>query len=59
VSEFAHAWLPGDKALSVIGPDNSTRLSDPDANGRKRYWILEIHLVDAARTFGGFCERLL
>jgi len=59
VSEFAHAWLPGDMALSLIGPDNPTRLSDPDAHGRERHWILEIHLVDAARTFGGFYERLL
>ena len=27
--------------------------------GRERYWILEIHLVDRARTFGGFHQRLL
>jgi Xaa-Pro dipeptidase len=59
VSEFAHAWLPGDKELSLIGPDNPAPLSDPDVHGRERHWILEIHLVDAARTFGGFYERLL
>jgi Xaa-Pro aminopeptidase len=59
VSEFAHAWIPGEKEESMIGPGNPTRLSDPDAHGRERHWILEIHLVDADRTFGGFYERLL
>lgn len=59
VSEFAHAWLPDERQTTLIGPGNSTRLSDPDANGRERHWILEIHLVDHARTFGGFYERLL
>jgi hypothetical protein len=34
-------------------------MRDPDANGCERHWILEIHLVDKARTFGGFYERLL
>jgi hypothetical protein len=24
-----------------------------------KYWIIEVHLVDPARTFGGFYERLL
>jgi hypothetical protein len=24
-----------------------------------KYWIIEVHLVDRARTFGGFYERLL
>ena len=59
VSEFAHAWLPGERDVSLIGPNNPTRLSDPDAFGRERFWILEIHLVNEERTFGGFCERLL
>jgi hypothetical protein len=30
-----------------------------DHLGGARHWILEIHLVDQARTFGGFYERLL
>jgi hypothetical protein len=30
-----------------------------DGNGRWKHWILEIHLVDKAKTFGGFYERLL
>ena len=59
VSEFAHAWIPGEKDLKRIAPQNPTRMRGLDENGRERHWILEIHLVDRARTFGGFCERLL
>ena len=59
VSEFAHAWIPGDKDLKRIGPNNPARLRGLDPNGRETHWILEIHLVDKARTFGGFYERLL
>jgi hypothetical protein len=61
VGEFPHAKLvPGDdRALHRIAPNNPKRMRDPDDNGRERFWILEIHLVDKARTFGGFYERLL
>jgi hypothetical protein len=34
-------------------------MRDPDGNGDERHWILEIHLIDRQRTFGGFYERLL
>jgi len=59
VSEFPHARLPGDKELNRIGPNNPRPMSDPDGLGQPRHWILEIHLVDRARTFGGFYEQLL
>jgi Xaa-Pro dipeptidase len=59
VSEFAHAHIPGDKNLNRIGPGNTKPMRDLDVLGRSRHWILEIHLVDAAETFGGFYERLL
>jgi Xaa-Pro dipeptidase len=59
VGEFAHALIPGDKALYRIGPGNPTRMREPDARGQIKFWILEVHLVDRARTFGGFYERLL
>jgi Xaa-Pro aminopeptidase len=59
VSEFAHAQIPGDKALNRIGPANTHPMRDSDALGRERHWILEIHLVDRAGMFGGFYERLL
>jgi Xaa-Pro aminopeptidase len=59
VSEFAHAQIPGDKQFNRIAPANIKPMRDPDGWGRPRHWILEIHLVDEARRFGGFYERLL
>jgi Xaa-Pro dipeptidase len=59
VSEFAHAMIPGDKALNRIGPLNPKPMTDPDGKGRERHWILEIHLVAPDESFGGFYERLL
>jgi Xaa-Pro dipeptidase len=60
VGEFPHAQrVPGDRDLHRIAPANPKPMRDPDANGHARHWILEIHLVDGARTFGGFYERLL
>jgi len=58
--EFPHAQLiPGERETHRIALRNSQRMRDPDPNGRPRHWILEIHLVDKARSFGGFYERLL
>jgi Xaa-Pro dipeptidase len=59
VGEFPHARIPGEKDLYRISPDNPGRMRDPDGLGREKYWIIEVHLVDRARTFGGFYERLL
>jgi Xaa-Pro dipeptidase len=60
VGEFPHIQrIPGDPDLNRIAPANHKRMRDPDDNGDERHWILEIHLVDKARTFGGFYERLL
>jgi Xaa-Pro dipeptidase len=59
VGEFPHARLPGDKELNRISPRNPLPMSDPDGLGQPRHWILEIHLVDRAGTYGGFYEQLL
>jgi Xaa-Pro aminopeptidase len=59
VGEFPHSRWPGERERMVIWPANVWPMRDPDHLGRERHWILEIHLVDAARTFGGFYERLL
>jgi Xaa-Pro aminopeptidase len=59
VGEFPHARIPGDKDLYRISPANPTRMRDPDDLGQVKYWIVEVHLVDRDRTFGGFYERLL
>ncbi len=60
VGEFPHAQLvPGDKEFHRIAPRNTRRMRDPDDYGRARNWILEIHLVNPTRSWGGFYERLL
>ena len=58
VGEFPHVQrVPGDRDLHRIAPKNPKRMRDPDDNGNARHWILETHLVDKARTFGGFYQR--
>jgi Xaa-Pro aminopeptidase len=59
VGEFPHARIPGEKDLYRISAANTRRMRDPDGLDREKYWIIEVHLVDRARTFGGFYERLL
>ena len=44
---------------NYIAPGNEEPMRLTDRLGRTRHWILEIHLVDRNRTFGGFYERLL
>jgi Xaa-Pro dipeptidase len=59
VGEFPHSRWPGERSRMAIWPGNLAAMRTPDHLGRARNWILEIHLVDRARTFGGFYERLL
>lgn len=59
VGAFPHALIPGNKDLYRISPANLGRLRDPDAAGNPRHWIIEVHLVDRTRSWGGFYERVL
>jgi Xaa-Pro aminopeptidase len=59
VGEFPHARWPGERERAVIWPANTWPMSDKDHLNRDRHWILEIHLIDPARTFGGFYEQLI
>jgi Xaa-Pro aminopeptidase len=59
VGEFPHAQIPGNKDHNRIAPVNTESMTSLDGKGRPKHWILEIHLVDKTRTFGGFYERLL
>ncbi|MFB7708276.1 M24 family metallopeptidase [Streptomyces sp. NPDC056105] len=59
VGEFPHEKIDGADIESYIAPGNTTRLRRPDRAGRDCHWILEIHLVDRERGFGGFHEELL
>jgi Xaa-Pro dipeptidase len=59
IGHFPHETAPGDQKRFSIRHGNAISLREPDANGHRRHWILEIHFVNPARTFGGFCEELL
>ncbi|MEU6083359.1 M24 family metallopeptidase [Streptomyces sp. NPDC047108] len=59
VGEFPHETNDGAKAESYITPENDTPLRRTDRAGRTCHWILELHLVDRERGFGGFYEQLL
>jgi Xaa-Pro aminopeptidase len=59
IGEFPHAVIREDKSKTRIAPINVSPMSEPDPLGRERFWIGEVHLVDKARTFGGFYERLM
>lgn len=58
VGEFPHAHIRGDKDHHRINAANTTRLRDPDPDGRTRHWIIEVHLISKDRRYGGFYERL-
>jgi Xaa-Pro dipeptidase len=61
IGHFPHETerVPADQKRLSIRRGNTLNLREPDAKGTRRHWILEIHFVDQARTFGGFCEELL
>lgn len=59
IGEFPHAQIPGNKDFARITALNTEPMQSLDGHGRPKHWILEIHLVDRTKTFGGFYERLL
>jgi Xaa-Pro aminopeptidase len=59
VGEFPHEKIDGADVESYIAQGNNTPMRRQDRRGRACHWILEIHLVDPARGFGGFYEQLL
>jgi len=58
VGEFAHFQWAGRAPEMYISPENDTPLSDPDKDGRTRYWIIEVHLLSKDKAYGGFYEQL-
>ena len=59
IGEFPHTRIPGEENTFVIAPENPMRLRDLDENGNIKHWILEVHLIDPSRSFGGFYEELI
>ncbi|MFZ6001067.1 MAG: M24 family metallopeptidase [Bacteroidota bacterium] len=59
IGHFPHERLePGNYGL-YVHPGNPNDMFQPDQQGNKRDWILEIHFVDREKQIGGFFEQLL
>ncbi|WP_293347924.1 M24 family metallopeptidase [Mycobacterium sp.] len=59
LGEFPHKKIAGTGVQWCIMPGSDKPMRRRDRTGRVCHWILEIHLVDRARGFGGFYEQLL
>jgi Xaa-Pro aminopeptidase len=59
VGEFPHETIDGDSIESYIAPGSDNPMRRTDRTGRVCHWILEVHLIDPQRRFGGFYEELL
>jgi Xaa-Pro dipeptidase len=59
VGEFPHKKIAGTDTQWYITPGSNKPMRRKDPSGRRCHWILEIHLVDRPRGFGGFYEQLL
>lgn len=59
VGEFPHKKISGDDAQFYITAGSDQPMRRTDRTGRVCHWILEVHLVNPSRGFGGFYEQLL
>ena len=60
VGEFPHEQPPDPQSYELdIHPENHNDMFLPDANGKKRNWILEIHFIDKKNKIGGYFEQML
>ncbi|CAN5279430.1 M24 family metallopeptidase [soil metagenome] len=59
IGKFPHENIATEIFNNYIRPENKTNLFDPDENGNKKEWILEIHFVNREKEIGGFFEQLL
>jgi Xaa-Pro aminopeptidase len=59
IGEFPHEKIAGDQVECYITADNHLPMRRLERSGRQCHWILEIHLVNRARGYGGFFEQLL
>jgi hypothetical protein len=59
VGEFPPEYNNWEDVDAHIVPANDRPLRRTDETGQLLHWILEIHLIDQERGFGGFYEELL
>ena len=58
IGMFPHEKLDEEDKTNYIHPENHRAMNALNQNGEKRFWIIEIHLVDRARQIGAFFEQL-
>lgn len=59
VGKFPHKKISGDGARFYVAPGSDEPMRRLDRSGRPCHWILEVHLANRDRGFGGFYEELL
>ncbi|MET0700851.1 MAG: M24 family metallopeptidase [Mycobacterium sp.] len=59
VGQFPHEKIDGEDIESYVAPGSDRPMRRTDGAGQVCHWILEVHLVDPVRRFGGFYEELL
>jgi Xaa-Pro aminopeptidase len=59
VGPFPHEQLGDGNWGLDIHPNNQDDILQPDKNGNRRQWILELQFVDRASQIGAFFEQLL
>lgn len=59
VGEFPHERVDDDQIACYITAGSDQPMRRLDRAGRQCHWILEVHLIDRDRQFGGFFEQLL
>jgi Xaa-Pro dipeptidase len=59
VGEFPHDKIEGHEIDSYVAPGSTRPMRRKDSAGNDCHWILEVHLVDRERGYGGFHEELL
>ncbi|UNI16478.1 hypothetical protein JDV02_002909 [Purpureocillium takamizusanense] len=59
VGSFPHERIPRDKITLYIAEGSINSMDCVGKDGRKRHWILEIHIRDPVNNIQGFFEQLL
>lgn len=59
IGEFPHEKIYGEEIKFYIHPNNQLKMSHLGENELKKYWILEIHLIDKKQKIGAFYEQIL
>lgn len=59
IGSFPHARIPDDAKANYLAPGNDRPLRGAGPDGRRLFWILEVHLRHRSGAYGAFVERLL